>query len=561
MKQLRFAAGVLAAVTLLTACGANDTPAAQGGTVKPGGNLVLLNDAPSITWDPAKSSNLVVTTLGLIHRRLTSWDVAPGKDTTIVPDLATDTGRPSDGGKTWTFTLKDGLKYADGTPIKSEDVKWGLERSFAPAFSGGLAYHKDLLSPGLAYKGPFEGKELDSIQTPDAKTIVFHLARPYGDFNWVASTPAFSPVPKGKGAEANYGDHPVASGPYQLASYERGKSAKLTRNPNWSRDEDKTRLANPDTIEFQLGQDTSVISKRLVDDTGTDRNAFGMSFASPAQLAQIQGSASAKSRLVTSESGALAYLSLGVQRKVGQRGNLVNPKVRQAFQYAVDKAAYQVASAGSAQLAGDVATTLITPGLQGREQYDLYPAPPSGDVAKAKQLLAEAGFPNGLDGLVLATRNENGYPEKAAAIQASLARAGIKITIKPLDEDTYTSEVDTKGLSDYDLTLTSWQPDIPSANANIQPLFQSTEIGNGGVNESRYNNPEVDKLITEAQATVDPAEAGKKWAALDKKILADSPVVPLIYTRNSFLHGSQVGGVEIGRFPAYVDYRKFGIIQ
>ncbi|MGV9360167.1 ABC transporter substrate-binding protein [Amycolatopsis sp. NPDC003731] len=556
MKKLRLAAGVLAAVTLLTACGANDTPAGQGGTVKPGGNLVLLNDAPSITWDPAKSSNLVVTTLGLIHRRLTSWDVAPGKDTTIVPDLATDTGRPSDGGRTWTFTLKDGLKYADGTPIESEDVKWGLERSFAPAFSGGLAYHKDLLSPGLAYKGPFEGKDLDTIQTPDAKTIVFRLARPYGDFNWVASTPAFSPVPKGKGAEANYGDHPVASGPYQLASYERGKSAKLTRNPNWSRDEDKTRLANPDTIDFELGQDTGVISKRLVDDTGKDRAAFGMSFASPAQLAQIQGNASAKSRLVTSESGALAYLSLNTQR-----GNLKDPKVRQAFQYAVDKAAYQVASAGSAQLAGDVATTLITPGLQGREQYDLYPAPPSGDVVKAKQLLTEAGFPNGLDGLVLATHNERGFPEKAAAIQASLARAGIKISIKPLDEDTYTSEVDTKGLSDYDLTLTSWQPDIPSANANIQPLFQSTEIGNGGYNESRYNNPEVDKLIAEAQATVDPTEAGKKWAALDKKILADSPVVPLIYTRNSFLHGSQVGGVEIGRFPAYVDYRKFGIVQ
>ncbi|MGW4060025.1 ABC transporter substrate-binding protein [Amycolatopsis sp. NPDC004747] len=556
MKKLRFAAGVLVAVTLLSACGANDKPSAQGGTVKPGGNLVLLNDAPSITWDPAKSSNLVVTTLGLIHRRLTSWDVAPGKDTTIVPDLATDTGKPSDGGQTWTFTLKDGLKYADGTPIKSEDVKWGLERSFAPAFSGGLAYHKDLLSPGLAYKGPFEGKDLDTIQTPDAKTIVFHLARPYGDFNWVASTPAFSPVPKGKGAEANYGDHPVASGPYQLASYERGKAAKLTRNPNWSRDEDKTRLAYADTIDFELGQDTGVISKRLIDDTGKDRNAFGMSFASPAQLAQIQGNAAAKSRLVTSESGALAYLSLNTQR-----GNLTNPKVRQAFQYAVDKAAYQVASAGSAQLAGDVATTLITPGLQGREQYDLYPAPPSGDPAKAKQLLAEAGFPNGLEGLVLATHNENGYPEKAAAIQASLARAGIKIAIKPLDDDTYTSEVDTKGLSDYDLTLTSWQPDIPSANANIQPLFQSTEIGNGGYNESRYHNPEVDKLIAEAQATVDPAEAGKKWAALDKKILADSPVVPLIYTRNSFLHGSQVGGVQIGRFPAYVDYRKFGIVQ
>jgi peptide/nickel transport system substrate-binding protein len=203
---------------------------------------------------------------------------------------------------------------------------------------------------------------------------------------------------------------------------------------------------------------------------------------------------------------------------------------------------------------------LITPGLVGREQFDLYPAKPEGDTDKAKQLLAEAGLPNGLDGLILATRNENGGPEKAQSIQAGLAAAGIKVTIKPLDEETFTAEVQTKPNPDYDLVLTSWQPDIPSANANIQPLFQSTEIGGGGYNVSRYNNPAIDQLITEAQATVDPNEAGRKWAEIDKKILADSPVVPLIYTRNSYLHGSKVGNVTIGKFPAYVDYRQLGII-
>lgn len=235
--------------------------------------------------------------------------------------------------------------------------------------------------------------------------------------------------------------------------------------------------------------------------------------------------------------------------------------MRQAFRYAVNKTAFQVASAGSPQLAGDIATTLITPGLAGRAQYDLYQTNPEGDPDKAKSLLAAAGLPNGLDGLILAVHNENGGPEQGAAIQAALARANIKVTIKPLDEDTYTAEVQTKENPDYDLALASWQPDIPSANANIQPLFQSTEIGGGGYNLSRYNNPEVDKLIAEAQATVDPAEAGRKWAELDKKILTDSPFVPLIYTRNSFLRGSKVGNVVIGKFPAYVDYRQFGIIQ
>jgi peptide/nickel transport system substrate-binding protein len=176
-------------------------------------------------------------------------------------------------------------------------------------------------------------------------------------------------------------------------------------------------------------------------------------------------------------------------------------------------------------------------------------------------LLAAAGLPNGLDGLILATKTTNSWPEKAAAIQASLARANIKVTIKTYDEDAYTAEVDTKQNPDYDLTLTSWQPDIPSANANIQPLFQSTEIGGGGVNESHFTTPEIDSLIIAAQATVDPAEAAKKWVELDKKILADSPVVPLIYTRNSFLHGSKVGNFVIGKFPAYVDYRQIGLIQ
>jgi peptide/nickel transport system substrate-binding protein len=556
MKRRHLLTAITATALLLTACGANDKPADQGGSAAQGGTLYLLSDSPSQQYDPARSSSLVVTGLQFVHRRLTSWQVAPGKDTTIVPDLATDTGRPSDGGKTWTFTLKDNLKYNDGTTIKSADVKWGLERSFAAAFSGGLAYHKDLLSPGLTYKGPFEGgQELSTIETPDDKTIVFKLARPYGDWNWVASTPAFAPVPKGKGAEANYGEKPVASGPYFLEKFERGKEAVLVRNPHWDKATDDTRRAFPDKVVWQLSQQTNVISKRLIDDSGEDKNAFGISFASPAQLAQIQGNASAKSRLVTSESGALAYLALNTER-----GKLTEPKVRQAFQYAVNKAAFQVASAGNPQLAGDIATTLITPGLVGREQFDLYPGKPEGDPEKAKRLLAEAGLPNGLDGLVLVTTNENNGPEKAQSIQAGLAAAGIKVTIKPLDFETFVAEVQTKPNPDYDLVLTSWQPDIPSANANIQPLFQSTEIGGGGYNIARYNNPAIDKLITEAQATVDQNEAGKKWAEIDKKILADSPVVPLIYTRNSYLHGSKVGDVRIGKFPAYVDYRQLGII-
>ncbi|MGY0233753.1 ABC transporter substrate-binding protein [Longispora urticae] len=560
MKPLLRATALVSAIGLagaLAACGANKkdaAPAAKAET-KAGGTLYILSDSAKASYDPAKSQGLAITSLALVHRRLTSWNVKEGQPATVVPDLATDTGRPSDGGKTWTYTLKEGLKFSDGSPITSADVKHGLERSFAPSFSGGLGYHKSLLVGGGEYRGPFEGKNLESIATPDARTIVFTLSRPYGDWPWIASNPAFSPVPKGKGAEANYGENPVASGPYVLTKYQQGVEARLTRNQHWSKDTDTVRAGLPNEIVFQLGQQTSVISKRLIEDSGDDRAAFGSSFVSPAQLAQIQGNASAKSRLVTSKTGAVAYLALNTQK-----GVLKDPKVRQAFQYAVDKASYQVATAGSAALAGDTATTLITPGIAGRQQFDLYPAPPTGDPTKAKQLLTEAGQPNGLDNLTLVASTGNNFPEKAQSIQASLARAGIKVTIKTLDGEAFAAAT-TGPTADYDLALSSWQPDYPSPSANIQPLFSTSEIGDGGYNISRYSNPEVDKLIAEAQSTVDPAEAGKKWVEIDRLISKDSPVVPLIYTRNSFLHGSKVANFYIADFPAYPNYLQVGIAQ
>ncbi|MBW4718011.1 ABC transporter substrate-binding protein [Saccharothrix obliqua] len=555
MTRRRLAvATAMAGALALSACGANEQPQGDApASAARGGTLRVLTEGQTVNFDPAKSGSLAITSLGLVHRRLTAWHNKPGEQAVVVPDLA-DTGKTEDGGKTWTFTLQEGLKFNDGTPITAADVKWGVERSFAPAFSGGLGYHKQLLEGGADYRGPFEGAELKGVEAPDARTIRFHLVRPYGDWPWVVSTPAFAPVPKGKGAEPDYAEHPAASGPYQLAKYQKGVEARLTRNPSWDQRTDQVRAGLPDEVVFQLGQDASVVSQRLTADSGDDKSAFGASFVSAAQLAQLANNPSAKQRVVTSESGALAYLALNTAK-----APLDNPKVREAFQYAVDKTSFQIASAGAAALAGETATTLITQGIVGREKFDLFPAPPAGDPEKAKQLLAEAGFPNGLQGLDFLVSKTNNGPEKAQSLQASLARAGIQSNIRTLDGDAYTEESSGAPEAKFDLTLASWQPDFPSANANIQPLFASSEIGGGGYNLSRYRDAEVDRLIGEAQATVDPVEAGKKWAALDKRILKDSPIVPLIYTRNSFLRGSKVANMFIADFPAYPNYLQVGL--
>src|SRR4051794_21592831 len=201
MKRAHSLGAVLAAATLLlAACNANPTTPSGGASapVTPGGDLSILTSQTEISFDPAKSQSLAITSLGLVERRLTTWDITPGQEAKPVADLATDTGTPSDGGKTWTYTLKDGLLYDDGTPITSGDIKYGIERSFAPELSGGLGYHKSLLAGAENYLGPYKGKELASIETPDDKSIVFKLNTPYGDWPWIASMPAFSPVPKAK---------------------------------------------------------------------------------------------------------------------------------------------------------------------------------------------------------------------------------------------------------------------------------------------------------------------------------------------------------------------------
>lgn len=480
----------------------------------------------------------------MITRRLTAWQTFVDQPTKVIPDLATDIGKSSNGGKTWTYKLKDGIKFQTGAEITSQDIKYGIERSFAPELSGGLGYHKTLLVGGSQYKGPYSGASLDSIEVPDAKTIVFNLNQPYADWPWIAAQPAFSPVPQS--ADSNpqqYSPFIVASGPYQVADYQSGTQLRLVKNQYWDKSTDTARTGQPNSIVFQLSQDLSTSSQMVAEDIGPAAASFVADPVPPPQQVQIRTSAA--NRLFTSRSGALQYLALNVQSPA-----LRNPQVREAFQYAVDKKAFRVASGGAT--AGDYATTLITEGIAGRQNFDLYPTDENGDPAKAKQLLQAGGY-NGQNLLLLA-QNDPTWVVQAEAIVYGLSNAGINVTIKTLDQTTFTGIVTGNDATAYDLALTSWQADYPSANANIEPLFASSQIGNGGMNVSRYSNPSIDQQIVTAQGTLDPKVADPMWTAIDKAILADSPVVPLIFAARSFIAGSDVQNFQISEFPGYPNY-------
>src|SRR3569833_429162 len=426
---MRTSPALLATATLLAAetaaCSSGGASSSSGSSAfdpknSQGGTLYVLNqsDATSHHLDPARiytSGGGSVTSL--IFRTLTTRHRAPGVAGYLVaPDLATDTGQASDGAKTWTYHLKDGLKFDDGTPITSKDVKWGVERAFAPELPGGIPYLRDWLVGGEGYKGPYKGKELDSIQTPDDRTIVFKLRKPEGDFPYVATATQFAPVPKAKDDGTGYEKHPVGSGPYKVRSHEQDKSLVLVRNPYWSRTVDDQRLACPAPIEGTYGQNADVITQRLGSSAGKAADAITVDTdLSPAELARISGDPNLKRRAVRGEFGETDYIAFNPKVKPFD-----DIRVRQAVASAISRQSV-VNAAGGRSLAKAATTFLPAQAAFGYQPYAYFPAGPGGTAAPARALLAPAGHPDGLP-VTLARRNadyNHAGPAVATAVQAA----------------------------------------------------------------------------------------------------------------------------------------------
>ena len=194
---------------------------------------------------------------------------APGKEgATLVPDLAESLGKASDDSKTWTYTLRQGVKFEDGRPVTSKDVKYAVERTLdKTTFPNGPTYFNDYLDT-QGYTGPYSDSDpnklgLKAIETPDDRTIVFHLKQPFSGFDYFAQMPSTAPVPVAKDTGSKYKEHVVSTGPYMFETNELGKSFTLVRNPNWDQATDPNRKPLPDRIEVALNVNADDIDNRL----------------------------------------------------------------------------------------------------------------------------------------------------------------------------------------------------------------------------------------------------------------------------------------------------------
>jgi len=540
--------------------GGGNSNAAEGKTQgKKGGDLQLLLVDDFEHLDPAR--NYVATSLNfggrLLYRSLTTYKAVEGKEgADVVPDLATDLGQASDDAKTWTFTLKDGLKYEDGSPIVAADVKYGVERTFSDLLPEGPQYARQYLAGTDDYKGPYVGdnnggKGLESIQTPDDKTIVFTLKQPVGDFSYTVALPVFSPVPKAKDTKEQYDNRVFSSGPYKIDTYQRGKSLKLVRNDQWSADD--VRGAYPDTITATMGVDPSVIDQRIIADAGQDQNAIMLDTSvQPESLATALNDPNVKERSVTGLSGFLRYVAMNTSKPPFD-----NVKVRQAVQFAVNKEAYRTARGGPIA-GGDYANTMLIPTINGHQPFNLYEAPPQGDPDKAKQLLAEAGVTTPLK-ITFATTNVGKGVSTGEAIQAALARAGIEVTVDQKDPSVYYTEIGDAA-KQPEMVTAAWGPDWPNASTVLPPLFDGRQIKQqGNQNFSQLNDPAINKEMDEISAITDLDEQGKRWGELDKKIMELAPVVPILYDKLLLVSGSKVQGDYIHAFYGEYDMASLSV--
>lgn len=371
----------------------------KGGTLK-----FALSDEPD-SMDPGNTYYAWNWNFSRLYARpLMTYTAQPGDaGLKLVPDLAEGPGEVSADGKSWTYKLKKGIKYDDGTEVKAADVKYAIARSnFTDELTDGPKYFAQYLDAG-GYKGPYKDKDLNDfkgVETPDDHTVVFKLKAPFSEFDFLVANPQSAPVPQAKDTGVDYEKTVASTGPYKFESHEVGKQLNLVKNENWDQATDTTRKQLPDRIEVQFKQNAEDIDNRLISgQIQVDLAGTGLQSAGRAKIVQDAKLKDSTDNPFT-PFNRYAMLSTAVKP-------FDNIDCRKAVQYATDKVATQAPWGGP--LGGEIGTTAMTPTTVGYKQFDLYPngADHKGDVAKAKEHLAACGQPNGFEANI-AVRGEIG---------------------------------------------------------------------------------------------------------------------------------------------------------
>jgi len=456
------------------------------------------------------------------------------------------------------------VKFDNGTPITSKDVKYAVERSIdKDVLVNGPTYFDDNLD-WQGYRGPYKDKGKDpksAIETPDDRTIVFHLKQAFSGFDYFAMLPMTVPVPEsvdqGANGGAKYRDHIVASGPYMFDTDDPGKGFTLKRNPSWDPATDPNRKALPDGYSIKLNVNADDIDNQLISgDLDVDIAGTGVQ---PAALPRVLGDPTLKAQADNPAALRLWYTS--ILPTVAPFDNL---DCRKAVEYAADRTGYQAAYGG--ETGGDIATTLLLPAIPGYQKFDEFPAGADnkGDLVKAKAALAACGKQNGFE-TKMAYRAER-PKEKATAesLQQSLGRVGIKLTLVPLATKSYFSlyvgKPDYPVANGIGLATNGWGADWGDGYGMLSQIVDSRVIrATGGSSNLSVRIPAVDALLDKAMAEPDVTKRNVIWGQIDKAVMDQAVILPGVYSKAVTLRGKHLANVFVNEAFGQYDYLSLSI--
>lgn len=527
-----------------------------------GGTLRIVGSAEVDRFDTVPPATADVTNFHRATvRQLISFAASldPAEQIKPAADLAEAVPVPTNNGLTYTFRLRQGATWnapGGARQITSEDLERGFKRMCNPALgSPHITYFEDLVA-GLseycagfakveptveAMKAYVEGNDISGIETPAPDTVVFTLKQAANDFLYMLSLPTAAPAPVEVldylPDSPEYRSNFIASGPYTVESYVPDSLLKLARNPSWNPDSDPLRKAYVDEIELVSGMQADAAMQQV---EAGDADMLYDLLVPPATAQRLIAAGDEKAIAIATGRSRFVWMNT-VSANNG--GALKNVKVRQALTYAMNKAAI-VQQLGGPTFAKPL-NGIFPPGVVGYHEFDLYPTPDAkGDPEKAKALLAEAGYPDGLK-LKMPFRNSGSDPAIAQTIQASLKKAGFDIELTPVPPADFYARLITNfenaqnGV--WDIVAAGWTPDWPggAARSIFQPQYTYNGT-HGTFNFSDFNSDKANEIAAKAAVTSDPAEAQKLWGEVDEAVAADAPTVPLVSVNTIVYHGDAV---------------------
>ena len=397
----------------------------------------------------------------------------------LVPSLAQGWSVAEDG-RSVTFYLREGVRFSNGKALTADDVVAVFTRLIDPATGSGNAWR-------LA--------GVQAITAPDATTVVFELAAPNPSLlGHLASIKALGIVDPAGIADGSIDTRPIGTGPFMIADFQPGTRILLERNPYYWQEG----LPYLDAVDIRIIGDENVRRSALV------AGDIDWAFAVPAQAV---GELDARSDVIIDRAAAGAYYYIGVNTR---EGPLADVRVRQAISYAVNR--------DNVALAAEFGNAAVTQDpIPSSSSWAFGYAPYTYDPGRARELLAEAGYPNGFTMEIMPTTFIEATIRAAQVIQADLAAVGIQASIRTLEWAEWLQE---QGDGNYDTFVCSW-------NGLIDPddFFYAQHRTGEVFNFTGYSNPTVDELLDEARTLSDVDQRRGLYAQINRAIVDDAAYI------------------------------------